>query len=93
MLRAESEFLLSSAAATEGYRLEERLVAMRVPDDSPLVDKTLVESRLGDAFGLGVMGIVRERSITKRRRTRPSWNRSTWAWWKRCSRPVPRWRV
>jgi di/tricarboxylate transporter len=58
-LRLESEFLLSSAEATEAYHLEERLVAMRVPEDSPLVDRTLVESRLGDAFGLGVMGIVR----------------------------------
>ena len=59
-LRLESEFLLSRAEAAEGYHLEERLVAMRLPEDSPLVDKTLVESRLGDAFGLGVMGIVRE---------------------------------
>jgi len=59
-LRLESEFLLSHAEAAEGYHLEERLVAMRLPEDSPLVDKTLVESRLGDAFGLGVMGIVRE---------------------------------
>jgi di/tricarboxylate transporter len=33
---------------------------MRVPEDSSLVNQTLVESRLGDAFGLGVMGIVRE---------------------------------
>jgi di/tricarboxylate transporter len=59
-LRLESEFLYSEAEATERYHLEERLVAMRVPEDSPLVDKTLVESRLGDAFGLGVMAIVRE---------------------------------
>lgn len=59
-LRLESEFLLSRAEAAEGYHLEERLVAMRLPEDSPLVDKTLIESRLGDAFGLGVMCIVRE---------------------------------
>jgi di/tricarboxylate transporter len=59
-LRAESEFHLSGVKAAEEYRLEERLVAMRVPEDSHLVDKTLFESRLGDAFGLGVMGIVRE---------------------------------
>ncbi len=32
---------------------------MRVPEDSALVGKTLIESGLGDAFGLGVMGIVR----------------------------------
>jgi di/tricarboxylate transporter len=59
LLRVESDFLLSSAGAAESYHLEERLVAMRVPEDSPLVAKTLVESRLGDAFGMGVMGIVR----------------------------------
>ncbi len=59
-LRKESEFLLSQAEAAAGYHLEERLAAVRVPEDSPLVDKTLVESRLGDAYGLGVMGIVRE---------------------------------
>jgi di/tricarboxylate transporter len=59
-LQAESEFVISEAEAAETYRLEERLVAMSVPKDSNLVDKTLVESRLGDASGLGVMGIVRE---------------------------------
>ncbi|HSR32363.1 MAG TPA: SLC13 family permease [Anaerolineae bacterium] len=60
LLRAESEFALSSIGTAEGYRLEERLLTMRVPEGSSLVNKTLVESRLGDAFGLGVMGIVRE---------------------------------
>jgi di/tricarboxylate transporter len=61
-LRIDPRFRVSSAEAAEEYQLEERLVAMRVPEDSPLVDKTLVESRLGDAFGLGVMGIVRDGS-------------------------------
>jgi di/tricarboxylate transporter len=60
VLRVESEFLPSCAETAQEYHLEERLVAMRVPEDSPLVNKTLVESRLGDAFGLGVIGIVRE---------------------------------
>jgi di/tricarboxylate transporter len=59
-LRTESEFHLSDVEAAEEYHLEERLVAVRVPEDSHLVDKTLFESRLGDAFGLGVMSIVRE---------------------------------
>jgi di/tricarboxylate transporter len=31
-----------------------------LPEDSSLVGKSLTESRLGDAFGLGVLGIVRE---------------------------------
>jgi di/tricarboxylate transporter len=60
MLRHESEFLVGSAAAADAYDLEERLVAMRVPQGSNLVGRTLVESRLGDAFGLGVMGVVRD---------------------------------
>jgi di/tricarboxylate transporter len=59
-LQGESEFLPPSAGAVTEYHLDERLVAMRVPQDSILVNKSLVESRLGDAFGLGVMGIVRE---------------------------------
>ena len=59
-LQSESEFHLSGVEAAEEYHLEERLVAVRVPEDSHLVGKTLFESRLGDAFGLGVMSIVRE---------------------------------
>jgi di/tricarboxylate transporter len=59
-LRVESEFVPSSVGAVKEYHLEERLIAMRVPEDSNLVNKTLVESRLGDAFGLGVMGVIRE---------------------------------
>ncbi len=35
---------------------------LRVPPGSTLIEKTLIESRLGDAFGLGVLGIIREGS-------------------------------
>jgi di/tricarboxylate transporter len=35
-------------------------MALRVPEGSVLADKSLVESHLGDAFGLGVLGIIRE---------------------------------
>jgi di/tricarboxylate transporter len=59
-LRDEPDLVVVGRGIAREYRLEERLMAVRVPDDSPLVGKTLVESRLGDAFGLGVMGIVRE---------------------------------
>jgi di/tricarboxylate transporter len=58
-LRGESEFLFSEGPGKD-YHLEERLVVMRVPRDSSMAGKTLFESRLGDAFGLGVMGIVRD---------------------------------
>jgi di/tricarboxylate transporter len=60
LLRTESEFVLSSVDTATEYHLEERLMVMRVPEESTLAGKTLVESRLGDSFGLGVMGIVRD---------------------------------
>ncbi len=42
------------------YHLEENLMLVHLPDGSPLVGKSLVESRLGAAFGLGVLGIIRQ---------------------------------
>lgn len=60
LLRDDPNFLVSSADQAEVYRLHERLMAVRVPAESGLVDKTLAESRLGDAFGLTVLGIVRD---------------------------------
>jgi di/tricarboxylate transporter len=59
-MREESTLQVSKPGSTDMYQLEERLMMVRVPDGSSLVGKTLVTSRLGDAFGLGVMGIVRE---------------------------------
>jgi len=44
---------------TEVYHLHERLMVMQVPPDSALVDKTLKESRLSDALGSRVLGILR----------------------------------
>jgi di/tricarboxylate transporter len=55
----DPELLLSHPDSISDYRLEERLMVVRVPADSFLVGKSLFESRLGDAYGLGVMGIVR----------------------------------
>jgi di/tricarboxylate transporter len=59
-LQAEPGMAVSRPEGAEAYRLEERLMAVRLPEGSALVGKTLAESRLGDAFGLGVMGIVRD---------------------------------
>jgi di/tricarboxylate transporter len=59
-LQQELAVNLSRPGAVEAYKLEERLATMRVTPESALVGKTLVESRLGEAFGLGVMGIIRE---------------------------------
>ena len=59
-LRASPDFLVSTAAVAEVYRLHERLLVVRIPDESTLIGQTLTESRLGDAFGLNVLGIVRD---------------------------------
>jgi di/tricarboxylate transporter len=58
-LRGEPHLVVSTCEEAESYRLEESLMQVRVPEDSPLAGRTLAESRLGSAFGLGVMGIVR----------------------------------
>ena len=44
---------------TDVYHLHERLMVMQVPPDSALIGKTLKESRLGDALGSRVLGILR----------------------------------
>jgi di/tricarboxylate transporter len=51
---------VSDVQATITYRLNERLTALRVPQESMLVGRTLAESRLGDAFGLTVLSIRRD---------------------------------
>ena len=50
----------SEAASLSDYQLADRLMVVRVPSDSYLVGKSLTESRLGDAYGLGVLGIIRD---------------------------------
>ena len=59
-LRDESELLITEVQTTSVYQLEERLMVVQVPANSSLVGKTLMESRLGDSFGLGVLGVVRQ---------------------------------
>jgi di/tricarboxylate transporter len=59
-LRDEPDLICSTPASLTDYKLEERLMVLLVPPDSSLVGKTLVESHLGDAYGLGVMGVVRD---------------------------------
>ena len=41
------------------YNLHERLMIMQVPEDSALIGRSLKESRLGDALGSRVLGILR----------------------------------
>lgn len=42
------------------YHLDERLLSIRIPDDSSLIGRTLAESRLGAAYGLAVLRILRD---------------------------------
>jgi di/tricarboxylate transporter len=58
--RDQKDFIFSLPEEKQVYKLEEKLMRVRLPWDSTLVGKTLAESRLGDAFGLGVMGIIRQ---------------------------------
>ncbi|MBC8449833.1 MAG: SLC13 family permease [Chloroflexi bacterium] len=62
-MRGAPDLLVSDAEASEVYRLNERLFAVRVPEDSAMVGKTLAESRLEDTFGLTVLGINRDGAI------------------------------
>jgi len=59
-LRAETDFVSSPPQSAQVYQLEERLMLVRLPEDSALIGKNLIESRLGESFGLGVMGIIRQ---------------------------------
>jgi len=59
-IREEKDLIASSPQPAQVYHLAERLMVVRLPEDSSLVGKSLIESRLGDAFGLGVLGIIRQ---------------------------------
>jgi di/tricarboxylate transporter len=60
-LRQSPDFSVSSTVTTGMYHLQERLLMIGVPDGSSLVGKSLSESRLADAFGFSVLGILREK--------------------------------
>jgi di/tricarboxylate transporter len=47
-------------AAMEGFRLEERFITLRVTEESLLVGQSLAGTRIGDAAGITVLGIIRE---------------------------------
>jgi di/tricarboxylate transporter len=51
-------------ALVERYDLREQLSTLRVLGDSPLVGRSLVDSHLGDAFGIGVVAVLRGPGVT-----------------------------
>ena len=59
LLESDTGLDFTEPASLADYKLEDRLMVVRVPADSFLVGKSLTESRLGDSYGLGVLGIIR----------------------------------
>jgi di/tricarboxylate transporter len=59
---AHFEFVrpITEAEVDQVYHMQERLIAIQVSPDSIMAGRTLVESRLGDVFGLTVLGIIRD---------------------------------
>ena len=51
--------LLDESAVTRIYGIQPQFSGLRLPAESLLVGRTLRESRLGDAFGLAVLAIIR----------------------------------
>jgi di/tricarboxylate transporter len=58
-LRDNANFEVREVVDLEKYRLGDRLMSLTVPAESPVIGKSLAESRLGDVFSLGVMAIIR----------------------------------
>ncbi|HSF83609.1 MAG TPA: SLC13 family permease [Anaerolineales bacterium] len=59
-MEGSADFLISKRLASELYRLHDRLFAISIPPSSLLVGRTLVESRLGEAYDLNVLTIIRQ---------------------------------
>ena len=55
------------------YLLDERLLSLQIPDESSFVGKTLLESRLGAAYGITVLRILRKEN-EEEEPTREEWN-------------------
>jgi len=59
-LEGNEDFILQLRDSYADYDLDDHLLMLRVPPYSLLAGSSLVRSRLGDAFGLSVQGIIRE---------------------------------
>ncbi len=51
---------LKTSEITEKYHLHDALFIMEISEDAELFDKAIAETQLGEAFGLTVLGIIRE---------------------------------
>lgn len=62
-IEASPDLELVTGGSSAGYRLQERLFSITIPEKSMLAGQTLAATRLGDAFGLTVLGILRKQEI------------------------------
>ncbi|MCJ7735672.1 MAG: SLC13 family permease [Anaerolineales bacterium] len=59
-LQGDDDLTLTIPESFQQYQLEDHLIMVSVPNESSLVGYSLVSSRLGDAFGFSVQGIIRQ---------------------------------
>lgn len=59
-IQSDDDLILTEPVEPLEYHLEDHLMMVHVPKESALVGATLISSRLGDAFGLSVQGIIRQ---------------------------------
>ncbi len=55
-----ADFFVNRETSYKKYSLNELLFAISIPEGSNIAGKTLVESRLGDGYGLSVLGVIRD---------------------------------
>jgi di/tricarboxylate transporter len=55
----EDDLTHCSLDSLDDYNLEERFMVVQLPHGSGLIGKSLIDSRLAESYGLGVLGIIR----------------------------------
>jgi len=60
---SEDGLIVTELESAEDFQLQERLLLVFVPSHSALAGKTLVESKLGEVFGLTILRIIRSDQV------------------------------
>jgi di/tricarboxylate transporter len=60
---SEDGLIVTELESAEDFQLQERLLLVYVPSHSALAGKTLVESKLGELFGLTILRIIRSEQV------------------------------
>ncbi len=60
VLQPDKDLILSIPDSFQDYDLEDHMMMVRVPEGSALAGNSIISSRLGDAFGLSIQGIIRK---------------------------------